>query len=63
MDRLHRAMSVFVKHVGKRSEGDDRDKQLAVSFLGTTMASHGQDFASDSEFGNCLTRMCFRFCD
>jgi hypothetical protein len=57
MERLHKSMSIYVKHVGKKDQGDDRDKQLAIAFLGTTMAQHGQDFASDSEFGNCLMRM------
>jgi hypothetical protein len=61
MDRLHRSMSVFVKHVGKKTEGDERDK-LAVAYLGSTMAAHGQDFAPDSEFGNCLMRMFARLC-
>jgi len=54
MDRLHKSMSMYVKAVGKKSEGEDRDKLLPVGYLGATMVSHGHDFSPDSEFGNCL---------
>lgn len=56
MDRLHKSMSLYVKAVGKKSEGDG-DKMLPVGYLGSTMVGHGQDFAHDSEFGNCLLSM------
>jgi hypothetical protein len=55
MDKLHKSMSMYVKHVGKKSEGEDRDK-VPLAYLGATMVSHGQDFSPDSEFGSCLTR-------
>jgi hypothetical protein len=48
-------MSLYVKHIGKKAESDDRDK-LPLGYLGATMVSHGQDFAPDSEFGSCLSR-------
>lgn len=52
-------MSLYVKHEGKKGEGEDRDK-IALANLASTMVSHGQDFSPDSEFGGCLTReFCF----
>lgn len=63
MDKLHKSMSLYVKHIGKKSEGEDRDK-IPLGNLGSTMIAHGQDFAPDSEFGTCLIRMytTFRLC-
>src|ERR1700761_86171 len=55
MEKMHKSMSLYVKHVGKKSEGEERDK-VPIGYLGSTMVSHGQDFSPDSEFGNCLTR-------
>lgn len=47
-------MNVYVKTLSKRNEGDDKEKALPVSYLGSTMVSHGEDFEDDSEFGQCL---------
>ncbi len=33
---------------------DDKENPFPASFLGRTMTAHGEDFQSDSEFGNCL---------
>jgi hypothetical protein len=54
MDRLHKSMSMYVKAIGKKSEGEGADKQLPIGYLGSTMVQHGQDFSPDSEFGHCL---------
>jgi hypothetical protein len=47
-------MNAYVKHEGRRTEVDT----LHMETLGTSMLDHGQDFASDSEFGSCLKGMC-----
>lgn len=58
MDKLQRSMSLYVKWLGRRGESlDDKEKSLPVSYLGRTMISHGEEFQSDSEFGNCLIAM------
>lgn len=57
MNRLQKSMTTYVKGLSKREEGDDKEKNLPVSFLGSTMASHGEDFEEDSEFGQCLQSM------
>lgn len=57
MEKLQRAMTLYVQALAKRKEADDRDKLLPVGYLGATMIGHGQDFQSDSEFGSCLISM------
>ena len=47
-------MTTYVKTLSKRQEGEDKEKILPVSYLGSTMVSHGEDFEDDSEFGQCL---------
>ncbi|KAF2128675.1 BAR-domain-containing protein [Dothidotthia symphoricarpi CBS 119687] len=57
MDKMQRAMSVYVKSMSKRAEGDDKEKQLPGGHLGSSMVTHGEDFEPDSEFGNCLSSL------
>lgn len=54
MERLQKSMTAYVKTLSKRNEGDDKEKSLPVSYLGSTMLHHGEDFENDSEFGQCL---------
>ena len=54
MEKLQKSMTGYVKTLSKRSEGDDKEKILPVTYLGSTMLSHGEDFENDSEFGQCL---------
>ncbi|KAL8734864.1 MAG: hypothetical protein Q9166_001216 [cf. Caloplaca sp. 2 TL-2023] len=57
MERLQKSMTGYVKTLSKRNEGDDKEKSLSVSYLGSTMVRHGEDFEDDSEFGQCLISM------
>lgn len=52
---MQRAMAVYVKSISKRAEGADKEKQLPGGHLGSSMVTHGEDFETDSEFGNCLS--------
>ena len=54
MERLQKSMTAYVKTLSKRNEGEDKEKSLPVSYLGSTMLHHGEDFENDSEFGQCL---------
>jgi BAR domain len=55
MERLQKSMNSYVKWMTRRAEGfEDKEKSLPISYLGQVMVSHGEDFESDSEFGNCL---------
>jgi hypothetical protein len=60
MERLHHTMSIYVKSMSKRKEGDDKEKMLPMDVLAQTMISHGEEFESDSLFGTCLTSMSVR---
>ncbi|RKF63846.1 Uncharacterized protein C19C2.10 [Erysiphe neolycopersici] len=57
MERLHKSMTVYVKSLSTRSEGDDKEKRLPIGYMGQMMIQHGEDFDSDSEFGRCLISM------
>lgn len=54
MERLQKSMTIYVKTLSKRNEGEDKEKTLPVAYLGSTMVNHGEDFENDSEFGQCL---------
>ena len=54
MERLQKSMTAYVKTLSKRNEGNDKEKILPVTYLGSTMLNHGEDFENDSEFGQCL---------
>lgn len=57
MDKMQRAMTVYVKSMSKRAEGDDKEKQLPGGHLGSSMVTHSEDFEPDSEFGSCLSSL------
>lgn len=57
MNRLQRSMNHYVKTLSDRTQNEEREKLLPVVYVGSTMSNHGQDFAPDSEFGSCLSRM------
>ena len=57
MDRLQKSMTVYVKSMSKRNDGNEKEKTLPVFNLGHTMVGHSEDFDPDSEFGNCLAGM------
>ncbi|QSZ35163.1 hypothetical protein DSL72_008030 [Monilinia vaccinii-corymbosi] len=57
MEKLQRSMTIYIKSLSKRNEGDDKEKLLPVANLGQTMKHHGEDFEPDSNFGNCLIAM------
>lgn len=57
MEKLHSAMNTYVKSMSKRKECDDKEKMLPVDVLAQAMISHGEEFESDSLFGNCLILM------
>ncbi|KAM5444627.1 hypothetical protein MferCBS31731_000081 [Microsporum ferrugineum] len=55
MERLHKAMGAYVRAISKRNEGEDKEKLFPIGNLGSVMVGHGEDFASNSEYGQCLT--------
>ncbi|KAK1085821.1 hypothetical protein LTR48_004175 [Friedmanniomyces endolithicus] len=57
MERLNRSATGYIKATSSRSAGDDKEKVLPISYFGSTMVSHGEDFEPDSEFGQCLSSL------
>lgn len=55
MEKMQEAMAIYMKAVSKRTELEKKEKNLPIQYLGTSMASHGEDFEHDSEYGQCLT--------
>lgn len=51
---MQKSMTVYIRALSKRNEGDDKEKPLAVGYLGGTMVHLGENFENDSEFGRCL---------
>jgi len=62
-EKLHNTMNVYVKSVSQKSVGEDREKMLPVDVMAQAMISHGEEFESDSVFGNCLISKFAFFCD
>ena len=54
MDKLHSSMNTYVKSISQRKELEDKEKMLPIDVLANTMITHGEEFESDSLFGNCL---------
>ncbi|KKA21909.1 BAR domain protein [Rasamsonia emersonii CBS 393.64] len=54
MDRLHKSMTAYIKAISKRSEGEDKEKTLPIAHLGSCMVNHGEEFDTNSQFGQCL---------
>lgn len=54
MDKLHKSMNQYVKSISKRSETEEKDKNLPIGYLGKVMVTHGEDFEDSSEFGQSL---------
>lgn len=52
---MQRSMSGYVKWLSQRNElMDNKERGTPMSSLGRSMATHGEDFEQESEFGNCL---------
>ncbi|KAI9722097.1 MAG: hypothetical protein M1828_004911 [Chrysothrix sp. TS-e1954] len=54
MDKLHSSMNTYVKSLNKRTEGEGRDKNTPIGYLGQQMTLHGEDFEDGNTFGQCL---------
>lgn len=47
-------MTAYIKAISKRSEGEDKEKTLPIAHLGSSMVNHGEEFDTNSQFGQCL---------
>ena len=51
---MQKSTNGYIKAISKRSEIEDKEKTLPIAHMGGTMISHGEDFETDSDFGQCL---------
>ncbi|EEY22914.1 BAR domain-containing protein [Verticillium alfalfae VaMs.102] len=55
MEKLQKSTNGYVKWISRRGEApEDKEKAVPIGFVGRMMATHGEDFEPDSEFGNGL---------
>ena len=47
-------MTSYIKSISKTKEAEERDRSLPVSYMGSVMIGHGEQFGRDSVYGNCL---------
>jgi hypothetical protein len=57
LDKLYTAAALYIRAMGKKKEGEDREKALPPEILGNAMVSHGGEYASESAYGQALLRL------
>jgi hypothetical protein len=57
LEKLHSAAGLYIRAMGKKKEGEDREKTLPPEILGQAMISHGGEFAPESAYGQGLLRL------
>lgn len=54
---MYAAAGIYIRALGKKKEGEDREKSLPPEILGAAMVSHGGEYASESAYGQALLRL------
>jgi hypothetical protein len=57
LEKLYAAAGLYIRAMGKKKEGEDREKNLPPEILGQAMISHGGEFAPESAYGQALLRL------
>jgi len=57
LEKLYAAAGIYIRALGKKKEGEDREKSLPPEILGAAMVSHGGEYASESAYGQALLRL------
>jgi hypothetical protein len=57
LEKLYNAAGLYIRAMGKKKEGEDREKSLPQEILGQAMISHGGEYASESAYGQALLRL------
>ena len=57
LEKLYTAAGLYIRAMGKKKEGEDREKSLPPEILGQAMISHGGDYAPESAYGQALLRL------
>ena len=54
---MYAAAALYIRAMGKKKEGEDREKSLPQEILGQAMISHGGEYAPESAYGQALLRL------
>src|SRR5579859_6972674 len=57
LEKLHFAAGLYIRAMGKKKEGEDREKSLPPEILGQAMVNQGGEYASESAYGQGLLRL------
>src|SRR5271170_2910365 len=57
LDKLYNAAALYIRAMGKKKEGEDREKTLPPEILGQAMISHGGEYAPESAYGQGLLKL------
>lgn len=56
-ERLYQALSAYLRNLSKRREFEDKDKSTPADILGQSMSIFGDEFVSESAYGQALVRL------
>ncbi|KAK9477761.1 hypothetical protein V1514DRAFT_266370, partial [Lipomyces japonicus] len=56
-DRVHQSMAIYVRNLSKRREFENQEKTSPIDIVGQNLASFGEEFISDSVYGQALVRL------
>ena len=54
---MYNAAGLYIRAMGKKKEGEDREKSLPPEILGQAMISHGGEYAPESAYGQGLLKL------
>src|SRR5271170_1066962 len=57
LEKLYNAAGLYIRAMGKKKEGKDREKSLPPEILGQAMISHGGEYAPESAYGQGLLKL------
>jgi hypothetical protein len=57
LEKLYNAAALYIRAMGKKKEGEDREKTLPPEILGQAMISHGGEYAPESAYGQGLLKL------
>jgi hypothetical protein len=57
LEKLYNAAGLYIRALGKKKEGEDREKALPPEILGNAMVNHGGEYAPESAYGQALLRL------
>jgi hypothetical protein len=57
LEKLYTAAALYIRAMGKKKEGEDKEKTLPPEIFGQAMISHGGEYAPESAYGQALLKL------